>query len=328
MKVKISVVVPVYNVEDYLEECVHSVLAQTYKNVEIVLADDGSTDSSPELCDRLSREYPGIIKSVHKKNGGLSSARNFGIRHACGDYVMFLDSDDFWDDKNALSELVGRIELGADVVCYGYREYSADVGYNGIGIDFSAYKGTAGIEKNEVLRSMLSCGIYVSSACCKAVKLSIIRENELYFKEGITSEDIDWSARLLKAVKTMAVYPVSFYAYRQRSDSIVHNIYYENIKMLSENVIRCVRYGEDIEDGEFKPLYFNYVSYQYITFIKVTLLCRDDPRTKELLKEMKQYSWLLDYHLNRKVKIMYTVKKFLGFDMMYRFMRIYFRGYK
>lgn len=89
-----SVIVPVYKVEKYLEECVESILAQDYRPMEIVLVDDGSPDRSGEMCDRYAAEHPDIIRVIHKENGGLSSARNAGLDAARGEFIAFIDSDD------------------------------------------------------------------------------------------------------------------------------------------------------------------------------------------------------------------------------------------
>ena len=97
MEPKISIIVPVYNVEQYLERCVESLINQTYKNIEIILVDDGATDNSGQLCDELAQRDPRIVV-YHKVNGGLSDARNYGIDKASGDYIGFIDSDDFIDD--------------------------------------------------------------------------------------------------------------------------------------------------------------------------------------------------------------------------------------
>lgn len=90
----ISVVVPVYNVEQYLEECIGSILGQTYPNIEIMLVDDGSTDASSSICDKYASEHD-CIKAIHRQNGGLSAARNTGVKASHGDYIGFIDSDDF-----------------------------------------------------------------------------------------------------------------------------------------------------------------------------------------------------------------------------------------
>ena len=90
---KVSIIVPVYKVEEYLESCVNSIIAQTYSNIEIILVDDGSPDKCPEICEALKKKDK-RIKVIHKQNGGLSDARNFGVKAACGEYVLYVDSDD------------------------------------------------------------------------------------------------------------------------------------------------------------------------------------------------------------------------------------------
>lgn len=112
---KISVIVPVYNVEDYLEECINSILGQTYKNLEIILVDDGSTDNSSKICDIYEKKDK-RIKVIHKENGGLSSARNEGLKYRTGEYISFVDSDDFID-KTMYEKLYSAIKkYDADVV--------------------------------------------------------------------------------------------------------------------------------------------------------------------------------------------------------------------
>lgn len=117
----VSVVIPVYNVEKYLRKCVKSVVEQTYPHVEILLIDDGSTDRSGQLCDELQRE-DSRIRAFHKKNGGQSEARNLGVENAKGEYITFVDSDD-WIDENAIERMVQCAQnVQAELVCCGYKE--------------------------------------------------------------------------------------------------------------------------------------------------------------------------------------------------------------
>ena len=117
---KISIIVPVYKVEQYLRQCIESIINQTYQNLEIILVDDGSPDSCPAVCD----EYAALdkrIKVIHKKNGGLSDARNAGLEIATGDYIGFVDSDD-WISRTMYEELINvSIEYGVDISCCGYN---------------------------------------------------------------------------------------------------------------------------------------------------------------------------------------------------------------
>ena len=112
----ISVIIPVYNVEDCLEECINSVLAQTYTDFEIIIVDDGSTDSSGQICDSY-RNVDSRVFVFHTDNNGLSEARNYGIDHSNGDYIYFIDSDD-WINSNVLEIALNKIG-SADVLCFG-----------------------------------------------------------------------------------------------------------------------------------------------------------------------------------------------------------------
>lgn len=322
--IKFTIIIPVYNVEKYLNECVESVLNQTYKNFEIILVDDGSTDNSPKMCDDFTEE-DNRIKVIHKKNGGLSSARNAGIKNTTGDYVLFLDSDDFWDNNKTLENLSAIIsDENADVVCYGYKEFyeKTNESKNVICIPEMLFSNLSTEDKLEVL---LTNGIFTSSACCKAIKTKLILDNDIYFAENITSEDIDWSARVLLNAKSYALYNDYFYNYRQRDGSITHQIKYKNLEMLSNNIIKCISLAEKVKAGRFKDLYLNYVAYQYITFLHSSFLCEKNDKIKYMLDKMKNYRYLLKYHLNRKVKLVYIFNKLFGFNIMYKLLKIYLK---
>ena len=125
---KISVIVPVYNVEKYLDKCVESIVNQTYKNLEIILVDDGSTDSCPEICDEWAKK-DNRIKVIHKPNGGLSSARNAGMDSMTGSYIQFVDSDDYIK-SNMIEVMYGNIIKGDYDVCvcnYSFIDESDNV---------------------------------------------------------------------------------------------------------------------------------------------------------------------------------------------------------
>lgn len=118
----VSILIPVYNVEKYLERCINSVLSQDFSDYEIIIVDDGSTDNSPQICDNLYNKKPDKIKVIHKKNEGLPSARLEGFKNSSGKYIIFLDSDDYLLD-NAISTFVRHIEQGYDIVrCKILRE--------------------------------------------------------------------------------------------------------------------------------------------------------------------------------------------------------------
>lgn len=205
----ISVIVPVYNVEKYLKECVDSILAQTYKNLEIILVDDGSTDRSPIICDEYAAKYPSI-QTIHKANGGASSARNVGIDASNGKFLAFLDSDDVFDADMFSRFYEKQTESGAQMVCSeilslnGTRHLKKRVREDKI---YSGY---------ELAIAMFVTDLGMSS-CSKIIDRELIGDNR--FPEGILNED--FALMLDLYLKNPKVYYMadSFYYYRFNESS-------------------------------------------------------------------------------------------------------------
>ena len=184
MTEKVSVIVPVYNVEKYLDECVESILSQTYRNLEIILVDDGSPDRCPAMCDIwASRDKR--VRVIHKPNGGLSDARNAGIDACTGDYIMFVDSDDFID-RDAVAVLHDLLATtGADIACGGvYRFESGRLRevYNKI-----ITSGCMQFSGIELLRNMLDSSVDCS-AWGKLYRRTVIGAHR--FIKGRYNEDV------------------------------------------------------------------------------------------------------------------------------------------
>ena len=197
---KFSVVIPAYNIVNYLQECVESVTSQmTEYDFEIVLVNDGSTDNTPLLAQELKDKYPHLIQLVNKKNGGLSSARNAGIRVAKGEYIIFLDGDDFWSENTFLRS-IGNIlsKKNYDIILFSYSHF-----YNGDNVkyfllDDSCLSGS--VKEDSV--SLVSHRIFNSPAWNKCIKREVISKNDLFFPEGFLSEDCLWSAKLLNSIES------------------------------------------------------------------------------------------------------------------------------
>lgn len=311
MNCLVSVIIPVYNVEKYLRECVDSVLIQTYKDIEVILVDDGSTDSSGKLCDEYG-ERDQRIKIIHQVNGGLSEARNTGIRNASGDYLIFLDSDDFWDDCIALQCLVDRIlSTKAEVLNYSYKKYYEMSGkcvrqfsdVLAMPIDYNT--------KKEQLEYIFSKSLYIASACNKMIAKSVF-ERGLFFEKGKLSEDIEWCAKLLLKAESFDFVCANFYCYRQREGSITHTIAEKACIDLKDNILRCIRIA-NMSDIALKDFLYQYTAYQFATFIAVQAIAERCPNG--CIKELSNKKWLLKYHANnRKVKIFCYASKILGFS--------------
>ena len=163
---KFSVIVPAYNVQDYIVSCIDSILKQSFKDYEIVLVNDGSTDATFEHCEELS-EKNGCIKLVNKENGGLSSARNVAINQAEGDYLLFLDGDDFWRDDDFLENLNCIIETHSpDTIIFPYSYYYGKDRIKEYEFDLSEVSSSSN-KFSDDLYLLIDNGIWYPSACNK-----------------------------------------------------------------------------------------------------------------------------------------------------------------
>lgn len=318
---KISVIIPIYNVGFYLQECVNSVIKQTYKNLEIILVDDGSTDECPNICDTYAKQYSNV-KVVHKQNGGLSDARNVGILNSTGDYLLFLDADDFWKDSTAVQSLVDRINIThADLLNYSYIKYYEDLkkyinyfeNLEPLPLDFN---------KLESIQYLLDNNLYIASACNKLIKKSLFEDGDLYFVKGIYSEDIDWCLRLLIKAESVDFICDNFYCYRQRSGSITHTINDKKCHDLTNNILKCfslVNKSESLQDVLYK-----YVAYQYGTFF-ITQAVAENYQS-ECINELSKYKWVLKYHSNNKKLIILNIMVTLfGYKLSCKIIRFFIR---
>lgn len=228
MSYKISVIIPIYNVEQYIEDCLHSVVSQTMTdNVECVLIDDCGNDNSVSITEQFINNYQGSIHFKihhHEKNRGLSAARNTGIKEAKGDYLFFLDSDDeitpdclktlysFTERKECIDVVEGSSQLALE----SNNEYKNSLLDN--------YTGNRRIIK----KSLLGYNGYIVAAQDRLVRRELVISNNLFFKEGIIHEDNLWTFFLAKYVKTMAFCSNRMYFHRNNPTSITHHINVKN----------------------------------------------------------------------------------------------------
>ncbi len=220
-----SIIVPVYNVEDYLEECVRSVLNQECTDFEIILVDDGSKDSSSAICDRFQKEY-GCVKAFHKENGGLSSARNYGIRKATGKYIYFLDSDDYilTDALNTFLTYINKYDYPEIVSENGMCVYE-----NGAIRRVENYEGGESFGKVDGRTALLRFleGVPHFSACAKLYSREMWINKGFKFEEGITSEDLELTYKVVYEAKSIVMTGESYYVYRLNRDGSIMNKYKE-----------------------------------------------------------------------------------------------------
>lgn len=173
----ISIIVPVYKAENYIQTCVKSILKQTYEDFELLLVDDGTPDSSGIICDKLAKTDV-RIKVFHKENGGVSSARNYGISHAKGKWICFIDSDDYIDETYLENFMI--VEKNSDFILQGYKKV-----YHQRILSQVNFNGFESHDFDEILAFSENNHI-INSPCFKLYKLSVIKENELHFDSNIS----------------------------------------------------------------------------------------------------------------------------------------------
>ena len=212
---KISVIIPVYNVECYLDKCIQSVLSQNFIEYEVILVDDGSTDESGKICDEYSQKYS-QIRVIHQKNKGLGGARNTGIEAACGDYLLFIDSDDSIKE-NMFSFLYNTaFENGSDIVLFGMDYIDEDDRIIETRRPFNG--GIRNIDSDERM-SIFSVDPY---AWNKFYRRELFIKNNIRYPEKIWYEDLCVTPKIILCADKLTLTDRVFYNYLQRKNSIMH----------------------------------------------------------------------------------------------------------
>ena len=298
-----SIIIPVYNAEKYLNKCVESILSQSFERFELILVDDGSTDGSLQICNAYAQKDD-RVKVVHKTNSGASDARNAGLDIAVGEYIVFVDSDDYWDDALALAKIKGLIDEGSpDVVTWRFKKYIEakdvvkPVGYslNGDEIDFG---------------NLLKSKNFNVSPCAKAIKKSLIDEFKLNFLSGVCAEDIEWCARLLSVTKQIVPSNLDFYVYRQREESSSHTIKERNVKDVKSHLLFI---DGLIQEGNHNAEKIQQLLAEEFCNFVVTLTSYD--KYKEEIGWVKQRKSWLKWGRTRRSKILKLMLSILGVNL-------------
>lgn len=281
---KVSIILPIYNVENYLERCVETVLGQTYKNIEVILVDDGATDNSGVICDDLAKRDT-RIRVIHKQNGGLSSARNTGYQAATGEYLMYIDSDDAIKE-DLVERCVKSIEdTLSDVVIYGYEKVSeaGDV------LEICKW-GNKTYTRDEMKSYLFQAIIEMSYgyAWNKLYRKSVLDKSGI-LADGkvIDREDLVYNMELLSYWNKITYIDYAGYEYLQRGNSLLHN---SNLARL-EGIEYFVNRMHDIDVGKqetnSKVFNMNVLHYLADCIIK-NVIWNDSLKSKEKKKIMKE----------------------------------------
>lgn len=258
----VSVIVPVYNVEEYLRDCIDRVCMQTYRNIEIILVDDGSTDNSGQICEAYASQ-DNRIKVIHKMNGGLSSARNAGIEASSGDILAFVDSDDY-PDINMIEVMLPFFDGNkSDIVCCDYTWKEEELGM-GEGIN--------------VMSAPHAISEYLNDTGYRTFAWNKLYRKELFsdvkFPEGELYEDIKTIYSLFKKSEIVTYVRQKLYYYRTRSGSIT-NTFSEKHRDVIRAINHVYKDSKTVEGIDYRSFNSGYISH-YVRFIKKGILADVD----------------------------------------------------
>ena len=276
----ISVIVPVYNVEKYLDACVKSIINQTYKKLEIILVDDGSTDNSPSMCDEYKKKDD-RIKVIHKINGGLSDARNAGLDIATGKYVTFIDSDDFINQHmiNELYELINKYDSDISFVSQIRVPESSNGFENNTDKTYEKCVG-----RIEGLKNVFYCkDNFIPSACAKLYKTSLFKDIRYPFR--VLYEDLATTYKLFDKAKKISYNNSNYYYYRQNQSSIMHQTYKPIQLQVISNAEESVRFFEKKEHEIYEAAIFRLVYESIELASRMPYGCPEYSKVKKVLKE-------------------------------------------
>ncbi len=310
---ELSVIIPIYKTEEFLSECVGSILEKANRDVEVVLVDDGSPDGCPRICDEFAAA-DSRVTVVHKENGGLSSARNAGLAVAKGRYVTFVDSDDkIFPDS--LPEILNWIRtVGADMCFLRAFKLFADGTMRDLGenIDGSQLRAKS---REEAIRHLASRSKYPGSAWGKVFRRDFLLDNDLHFPyDRRYSEDLGFIRDCVLCAESFDALDVPYYQYRQgRAGSITHQIKAKNfndlLRFITESAEKLTenRKAKDAVSG----LVMSFAAYEYsILLYGYTRIPKEDK--KAALAAMKPYAWTLRYAGTRKGRLVSLACRLLG----------------
>jgi len=312
---KFSVIIPAYNVSRYLESCVQSILNQTFENYEIIIVDDGSTDNTGIIADELSQNYHQVAV-IHQSNGGASKARNTGISNSSGDYLLFLDGDDFWSDTQFLDAIATKIKAKAvDVVIFGYSYYYG-----------KEIKKIPVFTQNNLLTAT-NFGLFNGPNWNKCISKKLISKG-LCFPEDLVSEDSLYCSYILKLVESFSILTSTQYMYRQnRAGSLTNIVKEANVLDTLRGIERGLFDVSELPDIKQKAL-TTYFAISYISIIPYAKSYLSNIEIKELLRK---YKYLLKASIrieNKAFKLTGIFTNIFGINISTKIFSYLLRFYK
>lgn len=305
---RFSFVIPCYNAQKYIEECIESILAQTFGDFEIVAVNDGSSDDTLSILEEYQKK-DSRIRVISQKNKGQAAARNVGIKECAGEYLVCLDSDDLISDFDFLNILDKKIEENnADIVLYKFSKFWKD--------DYSDAACTFNFPKNGSLAiiDLVRNDAFYCSAWSKVIRRSFLVDNNIYFAEGNKSEDQDWFLTVMSHKPKLNCIDKSFILYRQHENSVTSSGGEKNICDALETIEKWKSLYEHSSDSDNDMLHALAKLYCNLLIASANT---GTYKNKEIYLRLKNLKVLLRYDANKRVSIFKTINKFFGFRLLF-----------
>ena len=322
---KFSIIIPIYNSEEYLRQCIDSVIAQSYQSMEIILVNDGSPDNSKEICEEYVKKHT-FIKLIHKENGGISDARNVGILNSTGEYLFFLDADDYWKEEDFLGHLAEFIFKNSypDYILYNYKYYNQKK---------KAFRDNKiVVNSNEVENKNGSLWIKMLLANNKKfhwfpwmglVKRAFVLENNLFFEKKINYGDVLWTPNVFLKARSINFFDKDIYIYRQERVGQITSGF--TTEILEEMVYISRYWHENLVtldiDRELKLRMLENLTIMYFVSIWFSDFVNPNEK-KQLILLLKDNSHLLKYGKSTMRKLTKILCRIIGFNLCSKFFKI------
>ncbi len=316
MDILLSIIIPIYNVENYITECLDSICNQYKTGIELLLINDGSTDSSGIICDQYAQSHP-YIRVIHQKNAGPSAARNAGIRNAIGKYITFVDSDDFIAGGSLKHILTNLKHEEFDLYFLNTKKFYPD-GHSELQ-DLFQKEFFSSHEKWTIFHEISKMKKFPGGAWSKIAKRSLIESNNIYFKEGILSEDIHWLFHALLYADSISYLEGDYYFYRQnRNDSLTNKVSLKRLEdwiwVIEDNIQSGQSYSSEIKKDIYSMM--SYELEVLVLLYGLYLLQNSKQQVSdEVLSFQKRFEnslWLLKYRRHIRTQIFRIGIHFIG----------------
>lgn len=315
---KYSIIIPVYNAEKYIDECILSVLNQK-GSYELILVDDGSKDQSGEICDGYSCEN---VSVYHIENSGPGRARNFGAEQAKGDFLIFMDADDYISESFFEKLETSDVDFNADVIFFDAIKVFQDGSKTSMsyGIEKSGlYKKS----REEAYKHLSECNKFPATCWGKLIRREFYEDNKICVDETIYDEDIDWAMLLITNARCFDWFTEGFYYYRINKNS---RSSWGKISSVTDQLKIIEKWKKKLENSKYEKYFLSILAYQYAMVFPYFGALKKEEK-KKIRNKMKQFAGLLKYGKTKKVKAICLLTRIFGIGLssviLYNF--VYYR---